>query len=71
MFQKVHRIQVNALRKKKNTEVVKEMSRGLDSQVLLLRLLLFLTVRIGFTVAYSADNFFSLPDFSPFLLFEC
>lgn len=35
MFQKVHRIQVNALKK---TEVVREMSGSLKRQVLLLRL---------------------------------
>jgi len=51
MFQKVHQRQVNALKK---TEVVREMSRSLNRQVLLLRLSAVSHCKDWFPVIYSS-----------------
>lgn len=61
MFQKVHRIQLNALKK---TEVVREMSRSLNRFSAF-----FLTIRVGFQSFTTLPNFLFICEVSPeFLL---
>lgn len=54
MFQKVHRIQVNTL---KTTKVIREMLRGLNRQVLLLRFSNVSHCKGWFLVIYNSAIF--------------